>query len=135
MTVKYVSKIFAPSCQCRALVFRVTIRVSFRQDTKIRKSITFPKQGNVCRHEWQQQAHLKLHYHRLYLIRMHISPIQSFRPICLANCKHLRRAQLAECFLALCTGDTCSTRNTHLPRAAPNSASYVAPFQCDRLVV
>jgi hypothetical protein len=106
MTVKYVSKIIDPSCQCRALVFRVTDRVSFRQDTKITKSMRSPRQGDVWRHEWQQQVHLSLPYHRLYLICMHISPIQSFWPICLTNCKHLRRAELAKCFLPLCTGDT-----------------------------
>ena len=30
MTVKYVRKIIDPSCHCRALVFRVTVRVSFK---------------------------------------------------------------------------------------------------------
>ncbi len=37
--------------------------------------------------------------------------------------------------LTLCTGDTHNTRNTHLPGATPNSASYVDPFLCDCLVV
>jgi hypothetical protein len=30
MTVKYVRKIIAPFCHYRALVFRVTVRVSFK---------------------------------------------------------------------------------------------------------
>ena len=35
----------------------------------------------------------------------------------------------------LCAGDTCGTGHRHLAGAAPHSASYVAPFLCDRLVV
>ena len=35
----------------------------------------------------------------------------------------------------LCAGDTCGTGRRHLAGADPQSASYVAPFLCDRLVV